>query len=97
VSGDKVTFFCGNSCDNSWCWSELKALLRCLFFEVLQLSFSIPLLVKLHAFIRLVVSKLEHSVNQGSKVVGEGRDRLGRIHAPAETAIFGPEKALAGA
>jgi hypothetical protein len=67
---------CRNSCDNSCCWSELKALLRCLFFEVLQLSFSIPLLVKLHAFIRVVVSKLEHSVNQGSKVVGEGRDRV---------------------
>ena len=58
-------------------------MLGCLFFEVLQLSFSMPVLVKLHAFIRVVVSKLEHSVHQGGKVVGQGRDRLGRIHAPA--------------
>ena len=48
-----------------------------LFFEVLQLSFSIPLLVKLHAFIGVVVSKLEHSVNQGGKVVGHGVIALG--------------------
>ncbi len=59
---------------SSLCWCDLEAQFGCFLSEELDLLSAISVLVVLGAFVNVVLTVLQHSIDQSGEPVGRGRN-----------------------
>src|SRR4051812_26421945 len=72
-------------------FDDLQTQLRRSFLEQLHLLFAVALLVVLQTLVHVLMSPLEHAIDQDGQLVGHGRNRFRCAESAAEAAILGAE------
>src|SRR5262249_16330116 len=75
-------------------FDDLQPQLRRSFFEQLHLLFAVALLVVLQTLVDVLVSPVEHAIDQSGQLVGHRGDCLRRTQSGAEPTVLGTEIAL---
>ena len=75
-------------------FDDLKAQLRGPLLEQLHLLLTVSLLVVLQALVDVLVSPLEHAIDQAGELMSHGGDRFWGAEFATEAAVLGTEVTL---